>query len=985
MQKNTASQSDILDPRVSLACVLCSLGVLLGMVSFAATPPLEPARENASMPTQPANFLSAAALGGNANHLPPGVPLPPSARSPAGVSGVQSEWAIVDSPNSPSASLTWNALTSVTCISASDCWAVGDFENYNSFQTLIEHWDGSSWSIVASPNVGPTQQHRLKAVTCLSASDCWAVGYVNSGDVYAGDPHQTLTLHWDGSAWAIVPSASTSANESNLLHGVSCISATNCWTVGSYQSVDGQPQTLIEHWDGSAWSIVSSPNATATRENVLNGVACASDSNCSAVGVAGADTLAVRWDGISWSIVPSANVSGSIADRLLAVTCTSASDCWAVGVSFVPSGVSSKAQTLIERWDGASWTIVSSPNPPGSEPENYLNAVTCRSSSDCWAVGYATPAGQFQPLIEHWDGSAWSVVNSPSTGPGEYSMLFGVACISAADCRAVGYHWPAPPANGIPQTLIQRWDDSSWAVVSSPNSFISKGNELTSVACLSASDCWAVGYYLKNFNPFQTLIEHWDGVSWTIVNSPNNNATDSNFLTSVACVSESDCWAVGYSFNNVNAFRVLFLHWDGNSWTIVASPGDPPGNLSSVTCTSASNCWAVGYVGVGAQSVGTTQTVTMHWDGNSWTVVPSPNPESAGSNLLLGVNCASASDCWAVGYYSAATPRMFRTLIERWNGSSWAVVSSPNSSSTQSNLLFDVACTSPSDCWAVGNAGTETLIERWNGSSWAVASSANISGAASNSLSSVTCKSASDCWAAGKYKTSSNLDRTFIQQWDGNLWSIVATPNTSAPEGNRLYDITCASGSDCWSVGSYRSGFTLTLHYSAPPVPLSVVSRKIHGSAGVFDIPLPLTGGPGIESRVGQGTNSDENQVVFTFNTPATVSAAACDGRPATTIISGNDVAVNCSGVPNAKVINVTLTGVTVGTSSGNVSVPMAVLLGDTTASGAVNSSDISQTKSQSGQSVTTANFRQDVSVNGSINSSDISLVKSKSGTALPQ
>ncbi|MDT5070395.1 MAG: hypothetical protein QOK02_6550 [Mycobacterium sp.] len=169
----------------------------------------------------------------------------------------------------------------------------------------------------------------------------------------------------------------------------------------------------------------------------------------------------------------------------------------------------------------------------------------------------------------------------------------------------------------------------------------------------------------------------------------------------------------------------------------------------------------------------------------------------------------------------------------------------------------------------------------------------------------------------------------------------------------------------------------------APPIPTAVVSRKTHG-ADDFDINLPLTGTPGIECRQGQGTNSDEHRVVFTFSAPATVASATCDGNSATTTTSGNDVTVNCTAVPNGKIITVALTGVTVEADSGNVSVPIGVLVGDTNADGVVNSSDIAQTKSQSGHNLTSSNFREDLSVDGSLNSGDIALVKSKSGTALP-
>ncbi len=168
----------------------------------------------------------------------------------------------------------------------------------------------------------------------------------------------------------------------------------------------------------------------------------------------------------------------------------------------------------------------------------------------------------------------------------------------------------------------------------------------------------------------------------------------------------------------------------------------------------------------------------------------------------------------------------------------------------------------------------------------------------------------------------------------------------------------------------------------------SVVSRKVHGSAGTFDIPLPLTGPVGIEDRteVPAGTH----HVVFTFPTNVTVSGATVtpgNGGTATAsapIVSGNQVTVNLTNVSNVQTLTVTLLGVNDGSGIGDVSAPMGILLGDTTADRSVNSADISQTKAQSGQVVTSSNFREDVTSDGAINSADISLVKSKSGTALP-
>ena len=171
----------------------------------------------------------------------------------------------------------------------------------------------------------------------------------------------------------------------------------------------------------------------------------------------------------------------------------------------------------------------------------------------------------------------------------------------------------------------------------------------------------------------------------------------------------------------------------------------------------------------------------------------------------------------------------------------------------------------------------------------------------------------------------------------------------------------------------------------------TAVSRKIHGTAGPFDVNLPLGGSAGIECRSGGATNA--YTIVFLFPRPLT-SVGGASVTTGTGVINRSEIdssdarqyIVDLTGVSNAQVVTVTLANVadSSGNSSSAVSASMNVLVGDTTASGSVNSSDISQTKSQSGQPVTGANFRQDVTANGSINSSDISLVKSKSGTALP-
>jgi hypothetical protein len=250
-----------------------------------------------------------------------------------------------------------------------------------------------------------------------------------------------------------------------------------------------------------------------------------------------------------------------------------------------------------------------------------------------------------------------------------------------------------------------------------------------------------------------------------------------------------------------------------------------------------------------------------------------------------------------------------------------------------------------------------------------------------------------------------------LSQGETQMWAGLGPENVAffAPPEGRWGDYTALTvdptdGCTFWYVNEYfdslanqganapgapwqtRIGSFKFPQCAASAVPLlSTVSRKTHGNAGTFDINLP-----GIECRTG-GANGNHT-IVFTFQYPLTnVADTKVTGGTATVSSSGmgNDphqYIVNLTDVTNAQTITISLSNVydSVGNSSTTVSVPISVLAGDTTGNGTVNSSDIAQTQSQSGQTVNSSNFREDVTVNGTINSSDIAFVQSKSGTALP-
>jgi hypothetical protein len=180
-------------------------------------------------------------------------------------------------------------------------------------------------------------------------------------------------------------------------------------------------------------------------------------------------------------------------------------------------------------------------------------------------------------------------------------------------------------------------------------------------------------------------------------------------------------------------------------------------------------------------------------------------------------------------------------------------------------------------------------------------------------------------------------------------------------------------------------GMTGTINVASAPMAQSAFSRKVHGGAGTFDVPLPLTGNVGVECRSGGATN--DYQMIINFATSVTVGSAAVTsgiGSVSSFSVSGSQVTVNLTGVTNVQRITVTLINVNDGTHMGNVAVSMGVLVGDVNGNAVVNATDVALTKSQVGMAVSSSNFREDVNANGTISATDVALVKSEVGTSLP-
>ncbi len=460
---------------------------------------------------------------------------------------------------------------------------------------------------------------------------------------------------------------------------------------------------------------------------------------------------------------------------------------------------------------------------------------------------------------------------------------------------------------------------------------------------------------------------------------------------------------------NFGVGQPMIQQWNGTVWTIYSSPLASAiahdGLLNSVTCISASDCWAVGYQ-LGAN---VNQTFIQHWNGSVWLDATSANTSATESNVLNGVTCLSASDCWAVGNHDAGTPvggaAPQATLTEHWDGNAWMVVISPNPTPNYDTLL-SVSCVSSADCTAVGffalNVMWQTLVEHWDGLSWQVIQSPNPNPNQDNVLRAVTCKSASNCWAVGYFNAgdvNNPVDDTLVTHWDGTAWSIVSSPNRNEFKFNMLNAVTCPSATECWAAGvsDTPNAITLVEHYIESPVPVfQIVSRMQHGDAGTFDILLlghdpPPPDFLGIECRSG-GTNGNYT-IVFTFLNPLTNVGGATVTSGTGTVATGNidsadthNYIVNLTGVTNVQVITVSLNSVTdsLGNFSSAVSASMGVLLGDVNASKRVDAADVSLVRQQTLQPVSPSNFRADVNATGRIDAADVSIARQQTLTSLP-
>jgi hypothetical protein len=346
---------------------------------------------------------------------------------------------------------TGNLIGGLVAFSPVDIWAVGSTSSPSYAgchgRTLTARSNGTA-AFVEVPAPATPICAAVNGVAGRSTSDIWAVGS-------AGNGRDTHLRHWDGAAWSQVPGATIPVPPSGGrgqrttgLNAVTAISANDVWAVGRAQFSDFVRRALIEHYDGTTWTLVTGPQDTG---GALNGISALGSSDAWAVGAASGRTLTTHWNGKAWTTVPSPNPN--TLSTLRGVSMVSGTNVWAVGdaTKSTTDGVS-VSRTVIEHGNGSSWSVVPSPNVGAGN--NVLTGIAARSANDILAVGYYDDVNGSIPIRHtlwlHWNGTAWSVVPSPNLGTGDNWLLGVVAPADTGSAWAYGVS-----AAG---TLIQRFD-----------------------------------------------------------------------------------------------------------------------------------------------------------------------------------------------------------------------------------------------------------------------------------------------------------------------------------------------------------------------------------------------------------------------------------------------------------------------------------------------------------------------------------------------
>jgi hypothetical protein len=363
---------------------------------------------------------------------------------------------------------------------------------------------------------------------------------------------------------------------------------------------------------------------------------------------------------------------------------------------------------------------------------------------------------------------------------------------------------------GVHPVVATGEPSAGWSIQPSPNPPDANQSELSAVACAKGGTCMAVGWYATLQEERSTLAERWDGSTWSIEPTPNPAGALGTWLDGVACPSSNDCEAVGTSLLSDRTIGVV-ERWNGSTWSIVPTPRPHSADVAfnGVSCLNPKDCTAVGGFRKWDAAYQTRQQpLAERWDGTTWRIETTPDPQAPDGSSLDGVACTASASCEAVGTYSyAGMPFRDSVFAMGWNGRKWGLQDQPNPGQLPKVYEFAVACSEPDACTSVGTWNDtgryHALAERWDGTSWSRQRAPNWPDFQSSELNDVSCPGGSTCiavgdWAKSKYGRGGGI---LVERWAGEGWTLESPP--APPDGKgALRGVVCGSPTACVAVGT---------------------------------------------------------------------------------------------------------------------------------------------------------------------------------------
>ena len=376
------------------------------------------------------------------------------------------------------------------------------------------------------------------------------------------------------------------------------------------------------------------------------------------------------------------------------------------------AGTSTGSPPLNLTTSAGLWKIKETPNP--GTIGSYLYDVSCEpSASVCTSVGKSTSSSVDSPVALRWNGTSWSEQAAAKKSGATHTRLLGVDCPSETRCLAVGNHQSAEG----PSVLSELWNESKWAVQTTPLPSESTSSEFVAIGCNSTANCTAVGSAVIG-GVKKAIAERWNSPTWAQSSIPIPEGATSSQLDGVDCLWSNFCAAVGRYTTSGGSIKSLVAFWNGTEWSL-QSVTDPAGaaqtTLLDVACTPTPNrCTAVGGW---KNSVGEQFTLAYRFNGvSTWTLQTTPNPSGSIASVLQEVSCATETSCTAAGSWVSSGGGSNQTLAEVWNGTSWSIQGTLNPSGAIFSAFFGVSCRSTacmSVGWSANSSGVDSTLSEF--------------------------------------------------------------------------------------------------------------------------------------------------------------------------------------------------------------------------------------------------------------------------------